>query len=400
MTETRITNETTGGEKGQKPARMSYLPTGPLLTVAEHYAKGAEKYDDHNWRKGYDWSLSYDALQRHAMAFWAGEDIDEETGSPHMAAVVFHALALLEFAETHPELDNRYRATEQLVGGDGSREFIDKVLIEPKPGDLLDRLKAHQDTMTFTIKDVALEVLELSWGGPLPRVDFREAHSGETMSVDPDPMIVDTNEIQPELDEIVANAPKEAPPTRWGFTIGDRVEHAHLFGEVRTGTIISLHGDMPSVLWDAEVEGIGGEEHMAFPANLTVIEPEPEKPFTPGGILYALHESLKAHVYNESGERGDESLTADIAKQLHADGIIPVRNATELKKISGADRASVREILRATDGRRIVTTWETGLGDPVPSIFEFDHDDLVQFLDIIEDAGLEITHVPTSPLAD
>ena len=46
---------------------------------------------------------------RHATQFWSGEDIDEETGSHHMAAVAFHALALLEYAESHPDFDDRYR---------------------------------------------------------------------------------------------------------------------------------------------------------------------------------------------------------------------------------------------------------------------------------------------------
>lgn len=107
--EVRVTNALTGGEKGSKPARYDLLPVGPLRQVAEHYGKGAAKYADRNWERGYDWSLSYAALQRHANAFWDGETYDPETGSHHMAAVVFHALALMEWNETHPELDNRPR---------------------------------------------------------------------------------------------------------------------------------------------------------------------------------------------------------------------------------------------------------------------------------------------------
>lgn len=106
--EVRITNALTGGQKGQKDERYDLIPVGPLRQLARHYGVGARKYDDHNWRRGYDWSLSYAALQRHAQAFWSGEDTDEETGSPHLAAVAFHAFALLEWATTHPELDDRY----------------------------------------------------------------------------------------------------------------------------------------------------------------------------------------------------------------------------------------------------------------------------------------------------
>jgi hypothetical protein len=105
--EVRSVNPITGGEKGVKPARFDLIPAGPLTTVATHYGIGAQKYEDRNWERGYEFSKTFAALQRHAWAWWNGEDIDPETGSPHMAAVVFHAFAALEFANTHPEMDDR-----------------------------------------------------------------------------------------------------------------------------------------------------------------------------------------------------------------------------------------------------------------------------------------------------
>ena len=105
--ETRVVNEQTGGAKGQKLARYELIPVEPLNEVAKLYGAGAQKYSDRNWERGYAWSLSYGALQRHANAFWGGESIDEETGRHHLAAVVFHALALMTFEQTHPEMDNR-----------------------------------------------------------------------------------------------------------------------------------------------------------------------------------------------------------------------------------------------------------------------------------------------------
>lgn len=104
--EVRITSKT-GGQKGAKDVAMSLIPVGPLSDVARLYNFGAKKYSPNNWRKGYDWHLSYDALQRHATQFWNGEDIDEESGLPHLASVVFHALALMEFAKSYPEGDDR-----------------------------------------------------------------------------------------------------------------------------------------------------------------------------------------------------------------------------------------------------------------------------------------------------
>lgn len=106
--EVRVVDPDTGGAKGQKLARFDLIPAGPLTHVAEHYGKGAAKYgEDRNWEKGYAWSLSFGALMRHAWAFWNREDIDPDTQSHHMAAVVFHALALMQFGETHPGKDDR-----------------------------------------------------------------------------------------------------------------------------------------------------------------------------------------------------------------------------------------------------------------------------------------------------
>lgn len=107
MTEVRTTSST-GGEKGTKPERYDLIPIGALATVARLYGKGAEKYAEHNWRRGYEWSKSYAALQRHATQFWSGEDIDEEMQLPHLASVVFHAFTLMTFMEEQREYDDRF----------------------------------------------------------------------------------------------------------------------------------------------------------------------------------------------------------------------------------------------------------------------------------------------------
>src|SRR5512146_2965093 len=89
-TEVRVVDPNTGGEKGSKLARFDLLPVLPLTELAEHFGRGAKKYADRNWERGYKWSLSFAALMRHAWAFWGGEDIDPETGTPHIIAVAWH----------------------------------------------------------------------------------------------------------------------------------------------------------------------------------------------------------------------------------------------------------------------------------------------------------------------
>jgi len=162
------TTSTTGGQKGTKLQRFDLLPTGPLTALAEHYGVGASKYADNNYRRGYEWSKSYAALQRHLTDFWAGKDYDvcsndpdgcrhtdmdgnpfdtgepdtcfNHTGSHHMIAAAWHAFCLFEFAMHHPNHDDRFetetwidfdKITDEILGinerGILSPEHWDKV---------------------------------------------------------------------------------------------------------------------------------------------------------------------------------------------------------------------------------------------------------------------------------
>ena len=107
-----MTESTTGGKKGTKLCRVDLLPVKAMWELAEHYGKGSQKYDDNNYRKGYEWSKSYAAGMRHALQFWGGEDIDPETGSKHVIATAWHFLALAIFMDEHPDFDDRYNKKE------------------------------------------------------------------------------------------------------------------------------------------------------------------------------------------------------------------------------------------------------------------------------------------------
>jgi len=105
--EVRITDPKTGGQKGKKRAQLSAVDPAAILRVAEVAGFGAEKYERLNFARGYAWSLSYDALQRHLHAFWGGENNDPESGLPHLAHAAWHALALLTFSERGRGFDDR-----------------------------------------------------------------------------------------------------------------------------------------------------------------------------------------------------------------------------------------------------------------------------------------------------
>jgi len=100
---------TTGGEKGVKIQRYDLVPVGPLRELATLYGVGAQKYDERNWERGYEFSKSFAALMRHAQQWWEGEDFDPEMRVSHMASVAWHAMALLHFqqGEQYSDFDDR-----------------------------------------------------------------------------------------------------------------------------------------------------------------------------------------------------------------------------------------------------------------------------------------------------
>ncbi len=97
MEEIRIVDPDTGGEKGQKNVQLHAIPWESLEELGRVYAFGAGKYDDYNFRKGYDWSLTFDAMERHLWQFWAGESRDSESGLHHLAHAAWHCFTLMLF---------------------------------------------------------------------------------------------------------------------------------------------------------------------------------------------------------------------------------------------------------------------------------------------------------------
>ena len=115
VSSTEFPTSETGGTKGVKPAQYRCIPPQAMDLLARQFAYGSFRYDDHNFRKGYAWSYTYDALMRHLQAFWGGEEYDED-GNPHAAAIAWHGIVLLQFWIEHPEFDDRWA-----FGGDMSR---------------------------------------------------------------------------------------------------------------------------------------------------------------------------------------------------------------------------------------------------------------------------------------
>jgi hypothetical protein len=107
VSEERVTDPKTGGQKGQKDAQLGAVCPMALMEIAKVAGFGGRKYARYNFLKGFAWSLSYDALQRHLHAFWSGEEVDPESGLYHVAHAGWHCMCLLAFTIRTLGIDDR-----------------------------------------------------------------------------------------------------------------------------------------------------------------------------------------------------------------------------------------------------------------------------------------------------
>ena len=70
---------------GIKKVPFSTVPAPVVLEIGLAMLEGARKYGRHNYRvAGVRASVYYDALMRHTMAWWEGEDTDPDSGLSHI----------------------------------------------------------------------------------------------------------------------------------------------------------------------------------------------------------------------------------------------------------------------------------------------------------------------------
>lgn len=77
--------------------RTDLYPPDAYEMISQVYTFGAKKYSAHNWSKGMDWSRLIGAAERHLLAFKKGEDLDPESGLPHLAHLGCCISMLLSF---------------------------------------------------------------------------------------------------------------------------------------------------------------------------------------------------------------------------------------------------------------------------------------------------------------
>lgn len=77
----------------------------PMVAVLEY---GVKKYDAFNWKKGLPYVSTMESMLRHIHSFMDGEDIDPESGLPHVGHILCNAMFLSYYYQYKKEFDDRY----------------------------------------------------------------------------------------------------------------------------------------------------------------------------------------------------------------------------------------------------------------------------------------------------
>lgn len=108
--------EESGKKYDNDKIRYDLVSALPLHDLARVYTFGARKYGDRNYASGILWSRVFGAIMRHLWAFWRGEDLDQESGLPHLSHAAWGCFTLGEFMTTKRSYDDRPCVTQSQIG--------------------------------------------------------------------------------------------------------------------------------------------------------------------------------------------------------------------------------------------------------------------------------------------
>jgi hypothetical protein len=101
-----------GVKNDQEKPRMDLLCPHAMEDLAKVLTHGAKKYGDWNWAKGISYTRLIAAALRHLFAFASGEDIDPESGLPHVAHAMCCMMFLLGMSKYIEGKDDRFPITD------------------------------------------------------------------------------------------------------------------------------------------------------------------------------------------------------------------------------------------------------------------------------------------------
>ena len=93
---------------GVQKVQLNLVPPASKVYQAIAMEDGAKKYGSYNWRENKVILSIYEAaLERHMMRFHDGEDIDPDSGKPHLAHAIACLGIIIDAKETGNLVDDR-----------------------------------------------------------------------------------------------------------------------------------------------------------------------------------------------------------------------------------------------------------------------------------------------------
>lgn len=96
--------------------KIHLVPPEVIEAMATVYGFGAEKYGENNWRQDihkFPYSRHYSSIMRHLLAFHSGEDLDPESGLPHLWHAMTQMAILTMTTIEAPEMDDRFKSGDK-----------------------------------------------------------------------------------------------------------------------------------------------------------------------------------------------------------------------------------------------------------------------------------------------
>lgn len=194
-----IKDEGTGGHKRDAgKTRFDLLPYSALKGAADIFTFGADKYDvdeegnplvevyGQNWRKGMRWGRVYAAMQRHLNDWFAGEDLDPESGKSHLDHALCCLMMLKEYTVSYMQGDDRptpYRRVQPVIGLDVDGVLCDLYPVVLKRAKSLVGPEANGDMHHYAFRDSLIEALSTMTPEELRAVQAKE--DGSTLPFEP-----------------------------------------------------------------------------------------------------------------------------------------------------------------------------------------------------------------------
>ena len=100
-------------DNGKPPIHL--VPPEAIIAASQVFAFGAQKYGENNWRMdidNYPYSRHYSSIMRHLLAFNSGEDLDPESGLPHLHHALTQLMIFTMCEMEGVDVDDRFRHAE------------------------------------------------------------------------------------------------------------------------------------------------------------------------------------------------------------------------------------------------------------------------------------------------